>query len=198
MVQGGENNLAHLSIGQTLTGFRRNNLEVEIGFTQMVSHVRLAIHAAGQSHFGRAIMLKDLNAGSLAKHIHNAFRHMVAAQNSGAKTVKYPIGKGAVASGEREYLDRETDDARRSLLLHVLEGFGGIDGKSMRDRDDAGAGDALGELITNAAFALAGKCNQHPVSARGHGGDAMPKEIHCQFLVFRGEEDALWRAAGAA
>ena len=68
----------------------------------------------------------------------------------------------------------------------------------MRDRYHAGAGDAPGQLISNAAFALAGKRNQHPVSGRSHGGDAMRKEIQRRLLLRLGKKEALRRAAGAA
>src|ERR1035437_3508719 len=197
-VKSRENNLTGLAIGQRLPSRGIDDFKEEIRLAQVASHVRCAVHAAAQSHFGHSVVLKDFAAGSLPQPAHQALRHMVAAQNNKAQPAKDADGAGAVVRKKREYLHGQADDARGLLLLHVREGLRWIGGKPMRDRNKAGAGDSHGQLKTNAAFALAGKRNQHPVSWRGHGGDSMRKELQRRLLIRFGNKNALRRAAGAA
>ena len=111
--------------------------------------------------------------------------------------MKHGVGKRVAATGQREHLDGEADDGSGLLALHMPKGLGGIDGGSMRNGDDAGAGDAPGQLIADPAFSLAGKRNDHAVAGSSHGGHAMRKELQREFLVRLGEEDALPRSGCA-
>src|ERR1035437_4252693 len=63
-VKSRENNLPGLAIGQRLPSRGIDDFKEEISLAQVVSHVRCAIHAAAQSHFGHSVVLKDFATGS--------------------------------------------------------------------------------------------------------------------------------------
>ena len=144
-IQRREDNLAPLALRQRLASLGVDDFKVEVGLAQMVSHVRIAIQASAKAHLGHAVMLKNLGARLAPQSAHKALRYVIAAKDDGTQPA---------ASRSRQLCSRSSASASictgrpmkhgRLSFIHASESCAGIDRKTMQDRNDARACDALG------------------------------------------------------
>ena len=78
-VESRKDHLTRLAYAKRFAGLRRDDLEVEIGFAQMVAGVREAIDTAAKSHFGRSVVFVNLAAGGAANPLCQTLWDVIAA-----------------------------------------------------------------------------------------------------------------------